>query len=301
MRTAQLAMVLNVVMVGVSLGAAPAAHVERMGEGPVDIVLIPGLGCDWTVWRTFMERHADDYTMCAVTLPGMAGTNPPPAPEEGAGPTPWLDNAVQSIVQVIDEEDLNAPIVIGHSLGGFLAFRLAHEHPGLMSGVVTVDGLPAIPLGPPGMSIDQRRVMVNNVIASQLNAATDEEWEAQTRSNMRATSNDPERTEEIVDMAMSSGRDVITRYLLEYYASDATTFMGEIKSPALAIAAINDAFVSLGMDRDGLRALWTRQMSAAPLGDIVFVEDSLHSIMDDDPEALDAAISAFVDRVDSKD
>ena len=36
----------------------------------------------------------------------------------------------------------NKPVIIGHSLGGFLAIRLAEEHSDLISGAVAIDGLP---------------------------------------------------------------------------------------------------------------------------------------------------------------
>src|SRR5262245_5316475 len=41
----------------------PIAHVEKRGDGPVAMVLIPGLSCDWTVFDAFMKRHEHDYTM----------------------------------------------------------------------------------------------------------------------------------------------------------------------------------------------------------------------------------------------
>ena len=80
-----------------ALGAASAAsagtplgHVEQRGAGPTPVVLISGLACDWTVWEDFMDRNTERFTMYAVTLPGMAGTDAPPKPEAEGG-TPWLD------------------------------------------------------------------------------------------------------------------------------------------------------------------------------------------------------------------
>ena len=67
------------------------AHVERVGTGPVDLVLIPGLACDWRVWEDFLQRNARRYTMYAVTLPGFGGA---PAEFDPDEPTPLLDDAV---------------------------------------------------------------------------------------------------------------------------------------------------------------------------------------------------------------
>src|SRR5262249_3432161 len=67
-------------------------HVEKLGRGPIPMILLADVGEDWTLYKSFMERNAGRYTMYAVTLPGSGGTPPPPKPEFYApGATPWWD------------------------------------------------------------------------------------------------------------------------------------------------------------------------------------------------------------------
>src|SRR5262245_47521140 len=62
-----------------STGAVtPLGHVEVRGTGPVPVVLIPNLVMDWTIFESFMQRNSEKFTMYAVTLPGFAGSAPPP-------------------------------------------------------------------------------------------------------------------------------------------------------------------------------------------------------------------------------
>src|SRR5688500_2392184 len=54
--------------VATSVPFSPVPHVEVRGKGPIQMVLIPGLLSDWTVFESFMERNGERYTMYAVTL-----------------------------------------------------------------------------------------------------------------------------------------------------------------------------------------------------------------------------------------
>src|SRR5262249_21337993 len=105
----------------------PIAHVEKRGSGPINMVLIPGMSCDWTVFDKFMDRNSVRYTMWAVTLPGFGGTPAPPTPAENQVGA-WLDNADAAVWKVIQDQKIAKPVIVGHSLGGFLALRLGTEH-----------------------------------------------------------------------------------------------------------------------------------------------------------------------------
>ena len=58
---------------------------------------------------------------------------------------PYIDQADTAVMQLITQERLTKPIVIGHSVGGHLALRLAEEHSDLLGGVILVDATPYFP------------------------------------------------------------------------------------------------------------------------------------------------------------
>ena len=101
----------------------PITLVTTKGTGPINLVLIPGLACDASVWDEFMTRNADKYTMYAVTLPGFGGSDPPAKAPQGIYGT-WLENAVTAVHRVIQEKKIANPVIMGHSMGGHLALRL---------------------------------------------------------------------------------------------------------------------------------------------------------------------------------
>ena len=122
--------------------------VVRRGHGPVPLLLIAAAPYGADAWAGFMERNEDRYTMWAVTQPGYAGTRPPPMPSwESLEETPWLDGVQDALVRLIEDEDMERPVVIGHQLeGDYHALRLGLEHPELVSGVVVLAGAPGRPV-----------------------------------------------------------------------------------------------------------------------------------------------------------
>ena len=123
----------------------PSFDVQVTGTGPA-IVLIPGLLSTGEVWETTVARYKDRYTLHVLTLAGFGG----PAPI-GA---PFLSRVRDELIRYLEGVQglqgergvrVDKPILVGHSLGGFLAFWVAATAPDLVGGVVAVDGVPFLP------------------------------------------------------------------------------------------------------------------------------------------------------------
>ena len=123
--------------------AAPAAPksfaVEVSGKGP-PVILIPGLACNGSVWASTVARYRDRHEMHVLSLAGFGGQ-----PALGDGNEPLLPTVRAELAAYIREHKLQKPIVVGHSLGGFLALWLAASEPDLLGGIVVVDSLPYLP------------------------------------------------------------------------------------------------------------------------------------------------------------
>jgi pimeloyl-ACP methyl ester carboxylesterase len=90
---------------------------HRGGSGP-PMVLLHGFTDTWRTWELvlpMLERHHD---VLAPTLPGHAG-GPPLAPDAGA------DAVVDAIGRAMDEAGFATAHLVGNSLGGYAALRLA--------------------------------------------------------------------------------------------------------------------------------------------------------------------------------
>ncbi|MFY9665357.1 MAG: alpha/beta fold hydrolase [Candidatus Cybelea sp.] len=115
------------------LGATPTSsfdagsvHVDQYGSGAPALVLIPGLTDSGAVWATTVARYQGAHTIYVLTLPGF-GNRPMVA-------APMLDAVARDIAAFLRRA--NKPVLIGHSLGGFLAIRLAEEHSNLIRGAI---------------------------------------------------------------------------------------------------------------------------------------------------------------------
>lgn len=272
----------------------PVAHVESRGGGPATMVLVPGWTCDWTVWEGFMSRNAERYTMHALTLPGFGGSKAPPLNLEDKG-TPWIDNAAEAIGAFLNERDLKDVVLVGHSMGAHLAFRVAIEHPDRIAKVVALDGFPAFPIGGPNASLtsEQRASLVDSMLAPRMRELTDEQWAGQQKTMLNSMVTNPARAEQLAGVCALTDKQTAIEYYLQLLKADVTGRMADLKQPTLAIAAIDPSMNVTGQ-ADNVRQIWRKQLEPAPSAKVVFFEATRHFVMDDQPDALDVAVADFL-------
>jgi len=107
-------------------------HTVRRGAG-APIVFLHGLGASTETWASCMDALADRYEVIAVDLPGHGAS---PVPEDPAVYS--RDGALRDIDEVL--ASLGAPaVLVGHSLGGYLALAHAATRPGVVCGIVVLN------------------------------------------------------------------------------------------------------------------------------------------------------------------
>jgi len=109
-------------------------YFDREGSGR-PMVMVHGASQDSTSWRYNVPYFASDYDVLAVDLPGH-GKSEIPADGPVRSVRPYADH----IWGLIRELDLRDPIVVGHSLAGAIALRIAVDHSADIAAVVDVDG-----------------------------------------------------------------------------------------------------------------------------------------------------------------
>lgn len=268
---------------------AEAIHVERFGLASGDpILLIPGLSCGGDVWRGTVEALAADHDLHVLTLAGFAGE----PPLDGA--EPFLRRVRDAIAAYVEDQDLERPTLVGHSLGGFLAYWVASEYPDRVGAVVAVDGLPFLgALQSSEATAESTRAQAEQM-RSTFAGMTAEQFRGQNEMALRTMIRD---VAEIARVAATSGDSdpaTVGRAIAELMTVDLRADLAKITVPVLQFGAFG------GLPSDELRRVmadrYREQIAAAP--DARFVEaPTLHFVMLDDPDFFVAQLRGFLAEV----
>ena len=121
-----------------AVAAHPAFTVKVVGQGR-PVILIPGLTCPSAVWDETVARYQGQYQCHIISLAGFGGV----APQQPV-PAHLLQDTRDQLLAYVKAQKLKQPIVIGHSLGGFLALWMAATDPNALGPLEIVDSLPFI-------------------------------------------------------------------------------------------------------------------------------------------------------------
>ncbi len=108
-------------------------HTVRQGAGSPPIVFVHGMGTSAASWARCMARLSDRHEVVALDLLGHGSS---PVPED---PTEYTrDRALDDIDDVLATLGARA-VIVGHSLGGYLALAHAATRPGVARGIVVIN------------------------------------------------------------------------------------------------------------------------------------------------------------------
>tara|TARA_R110002167_G_scaffold27139_7_gene92604 strand:+ start:1602 stop:2552 length:951 start_codon:yes stop_codon:yes gene_type:complete len=258
--------------------------VEVIGSGP-DVILIPGLASSREVWRPLATRLAATHRVHLVQLAGFAGE------PWSHGDGPFVAPEVAELARYIRDEGLEAPAVIGHSMGGLSGLLLAQAHPELVGRLMIVDALPfySVLFGPTATA-DSARPFAAQFAAAML-AADDATFRAQQAQAAQGLARDPAMRETMVDWSMASDRHALAAALTDVMTTDARPGLAAMTTPVTALYAT---------DADGgpppalASATWAREYADLPGVTLIGVDGSRHFIMADQPEQFAAIVDRFL-------
>lgn len=271
---------------------SPIAHVEKRGDGPIPMVLIPGVASEWSVWDGFMTRNARRYTMHAITLPGFGGSEPPELGDKDTYETLAVTrNADRAVLKYLRESGLEKPVLVGHGYGAMIALRIALSHPELVRAVVSVDGMPVIPMADPRKELDltARKEQIRNTMLKSFVQMSEDDWKNQQYMNALALVSDDRRARELGEMFNRTDRAVAFHYYLESLLVDLRSQMSTLEVPTIFIAPM----APIGVPNKVQHQQWRAALGAPPNTTLKFYNDCRHFVMDDLPDQLDMDIDLF--------
>jgi pimeloyl-ACP methyl ester carboxylesterase len=275
------------------LAQAPPAgtlKVERHGDHGRAVILIPGLqGGPW-VWQQAIAQLQKNHVVYAVTLAGFDGM---PAPADGGN---LFDRADASLLQLIEQQKIDKPVLVGHSLGGTLALRFAGEHADLIAGVVALDGLPIFP-GMERVSAEQRQAMAAQMRGAMA-AATPEQFQAQSLGYMQKIGViDPQLAARYAPMNARSDIQASAQYMAEDLAFDGRAGLKNANVPILEISPYNAPDFStppMAMSEAQKTAYYQSLLANAPNAKVLSISPSRHFVMLDQPVKFQQALDGFL-------
>lgn len=241
-----------------------AFGVEVSGSGR-PIIFIPGLGCPGEVWAETVEHLAADFESHVLTLSGFAG--------RAAIDEPLSAAVRRDLTRYIRSNQLEDPVIVGHSMGGFIAYWIASYHPELVGPVIIVDASPALS----GDIDDAKQLRL------KWRHASDELYVQQLRSAFRGMTSVPARMAPVIELVTRSDRKAIGDAIYEMMTTNLIGAVKDIEAPVLVVAA--DGYFKTRI-RDQIRTIPDHQMIVVPR--------ARHFVMWDDPKAWFAAIDKFL-------
>ncbi|WP_336335651.1 alpha/beta hydrolase [Pseudomonas putida] len=260
-----------------------SVKVEGAGS---DIILIPGLASSREVWAGLAEQLRQHHRLHLVQVAGFADS--PAVPTAGgrvAAPV------AEAIADYIRDQHIEAPVIIGHSLGGEVALMLGARHPERVGRLMVVDALPFYTL-----LIDPAATAESAAPhAAAFRDATMTVPLAQAEAMQRTVIARLAKTEAarpaLIDAATRSDRKTVADATYELMTTDLRPELARIQAPVQVVYAYDALY---GIPASSVDATFRNAYATTP--DISFkrVDGSFHFIMLDQPQAFASTVIDFL-------
>ena len=278
------AVLFAIVLLGASQLKAQSHYsfgVSKSGHGS-PLIFIPGLDCSGGVWDDAVAHFSGRHTCYALTLPGFAGQPP-------VSDTNILGVVVRQLADYIRENHIERPVIIGHSLGGWVALALGVAHPDLVGGLVIVSSapfLPALSMGA-GITVDSA-AKIGQLIRRGMSGQSPAQVAASQKMYLRMIIRNSVRIDEVAAMAVRSDQPTQGEVMAELFSEDLRPSMSRIRCPILALADWS-AYKAYGATAESTRASLEDQYKklSPAIGatlTIAINDSSRHFIMYDEPQ-----------------
>ncbi len=200
------------------------------GRGP-PLVFLHGFPFTRQVWQKQVEALRSFYRVIAPDLRGFGES------EATAGPT-TMDEYATDVRALLTRLTTAKVVLVGHSMGGYVALAFARRFPALLRGLVLV----STKAGPDSAEAAAgRRAMADSVKASGVRVVVD----AVAPKMLAPGSQDARMAGEVrAFMAASKPAGVIAALLGMAERPDATAFLAQVAVPTLIVTGADDALIA---------------------------------------------------------
>ncbi len=257
----------------------PAAGAAAAASPPV--LMLHGFGSSLHTWEAWAQGLQAMQRVVRVDLPGAGLSAPDPARRYDDA------HALQQLLALMDTLGLQRVSLVGHSMGGRLAWRMAAEHPERVHRLVLVapDGFasPGFEYGkPPDVGLMAQ--LLPHVLPRAL-----------LRAALEPAYADPQRLQEDTvtryhELLLAPGaRGAIIDRLQQLQLEEPSALLARVQAPTLLVWGERDAMIPVANAQDYLKAL-----PAAAAAQLQVLPGLGHVPHEEDPAAGLPAVRAFL-------
>ena len=252
------------------------------GEGP-PVILIHGMAASLQDWDAYLPSLVSrGYRAIALDLPGHGESSKPEDAREY-----HVDALYESMRDWIEGLDLESPpLLVGHSLGGYLSLAYARRHPDRVRGLALID-----PFYSPEQLSPLMRLLRRRPAASVHAMRLAPEWAIQAALKLDSTS--------MANFSPQAQRQIVADYkraspyifYITRYIPYLTLELPLVKHPALVLNGEKDLTLN--------PKSFTRMAEALPNATSVCITGCGHQPHIGQPELVERHLAKFLDEVNA--
>ncbi len=243
-------------------------YFESQGTRGLPVIFVHGSGSNHTIWQPQVDALSSIARPVAIDLPGHGQSNPPGRDS--------VEGYCEVILGLLDAMLFDRAMIVGHSLGGAIAQMMALSHP---------DRVAALGLVGTGARLRVLPAILDGIISDfettapfvvEYAFAPDQSDELRARALVELRECDPRVTHG--DYSACNVFDVMAR-------------LGEIRAPTLVICGKQDRMTPVKYSEF--------LVTKIPSAQLVLVDNAGHSVMIEQPEAVNRALFDFVKKLNA--
>ena len=271
-------------LVAAHVGAAEptAFQVQVTGQGD-PVIFIPGFTCPGSVWDATVDAVKSDHQCHVITIAGFAGT---PA----SGVEPILSGVRDQLIAYIRDKQLDHPVIVGHSLGGFLGLWIGEKEPAIARKLIVVDAPPFLGVYfKPDATAETIKPIAEKFRAGMQND-TPEQFRAQSTTFLQKMIGSPDQANRLGEETGKSDPKVAGEAYYELLTTDLRPDLEKIESPVMVIGALAGKPPTITNER--AIAFIKAQYSGLKRSDFSFFENAHHFVFFDEPDKWIAVLKS---------